>query len=367
MARPTAVKSDLLVDGSITSLHPPWEQEARWTDIPQVETTSPTRLPSQQRRSTPGNPLSSRLPTPKERIAFKTQTSRQRAFKPVTATFFGDLRYNLYTIWLFTFSDLKTIVGPKTAFGIVHAIYASEFGIPSLPLSSIASRIPVVLFWCWINLLPFAINNQRQDEAIVEDKLNKPWRPLPSARLSQRKAKLLVFSLYPTAILASSWIGGFYQSLALVVLGSLYNDWGGAEVNCMIRNLLNGAGYISFASGALSAAFGSQFTPTLALIKWLAVIFVVVATSVHSQDMYDQEGDSLRHRKTVPIVIGDARSRWTIAAAVGFWSVFCPWYIGTGNVYIVPPILGAIVMYRTLTKRTNSLAFEETAREEDKV
>ena len=186
----------------------------------------------------------------------------------------------------------------------------------------------------------------------MEDKLNKPWRPLPSRRISQRQAKLLMLSLYSSAVFASFRIGGLYQSLALVVLGFLYNDCGGADRSCIVRNLLNGAGYISFASGALSAAFGTQFTPTIALARWLAVIFAVVTTSVHSQDLYDQEGDILRHRNTVPLVLGGGRSRWTIAMAVSFWSAFCPWFMGVGTVYIVPPVLGIIVMYRTLMKTT---------------
>ncbi|KAL8836358.1 MAG: hypothetical protein Q9170_002931, partial [Blastenia crenularia] len=179
-----------------------------------------------------------------------------------------------------------------------------------------------------------------------------PWRPMPSGRLTQHQAKILMYTLYPVAVLTSSQIGGLYQSLALVVLGVVYNDLGGAEASCILRNLLNGAGYISFASGASSAAFGAEFMPTMALVKWLGVVFSVVATSVHSQDMYDQEGDSLRRRKTVPLVVGDGRSRWSIAAAVGFWSLFCPWYMDVGSVYFVPHLLGAVVIYRTLVKKT---------------
>lgn len=319
-----------------------------------TETISLTQSPTRQRLSTLDEPRSSRLLLPKEHVEFSSSASQLCTITTGTTSSFESLKYHIYTIWLFTFSDLKTVVGPKTFFGIVNAIFASQFGIPSLPSSSIGSRLPVVAFWCWINLLPFVISNQRQDAAIVEDKLNKPWRPLPSGRLSQHQAKLLMLTLYPIAILASSWIGGIYQSLAIVALGFLYNDCGGAEANCLVRNLLNGAGYISFTSGAMSAAFGSQFLPTPALVRWLAIVCLVVTTSVHIQDMSDQGGDRLRNRKTVPLVIGDELSRWTIAVAVGFWSVFCPWFTHTPSLYTAPPMLGAIVMYRTLTQKTVS-------------
>lgn len=78
-----------------------------------------------------------------------------------TATTLG---YHLYSIWLFTYSDIKTIIVPKTTFGTLCALAAPVFGFSAsytpTPVE-VLQRIPLTLLWVWINLLPFAIDNQR--------------------------------------------------------------------------------------------------------------------------------------------------------------------------------------------------------------
>ena len=98
----------------------------------------------------------------------------------------AQLQYYLYSIRLFTLSDLKTIVIPSTAFGLLHSLALSELG--TLPVETgvsvddaptLLSRLPLVALWAWINLLPFAIDNQRQPAAIQEDASNKPGARCP--------------------------------------------------------------------------------------------------------------------------------------------------------------------------------------------
>ncbi|KAF4629296.1 hypothetical protein G7Y89_g8849 [Cudoniella acicularis] len=140
--------------------------------------------------------------------------------------------FHLESIWLFTLSDLKTIVGPETSFGLISAISAQAFGLtPSSapPYGFILRRAWIVAFWTWINLLPFAIDNQRQPASIQEDMVNKPWRPMPSRRLTPKTAKTLMLGLYPIAVAVSFAFGGLTQCVALVLLGFWYNDYGGAD------------------------------------------------------------------------------------------------------------------------------------------
>ena len=265
--------------------------------------------------------------------------------------------YHAKTIWLFTYTDLKTIVGPETAFGILSALSGPILTTNQSPdFFGILSRIPRVAFWCWINLLPFAIDNQRQPEAIEEDGENKPWRSMPSGRLSETHAKWLMWSLYPAAILASLKLGGLKQCLALVLLGWWYNDRGGGDSSCITRNFINACGFLSYASGATEVASRSDlldnpFNPVA--WPWFLVIGAVVFTTVQTQDMYDQAGDSLRQRKTVPLVIGDYYARWSIAIAMIGWSVVCPtfWQLGPAT-YAMSTITGAVVISRTLTKKS---------------
>jgi len=89
--------------------------------------------------------------------------------------------YHVYSIWLFTFSDFKTIIAPSTAFSILHKLASPSFGVehdPETTTLRLVTQTATVAGWAWINLLPFAIDNQPQVNSIEEDRHNKPWRPL---------------------------------------------------------------------------------------------------------------------------------------------------------------------------------------------
>lgn len=114
-----------------------------------------------------------------------------------------------------------------------------------LPLPyQVLNKTPMVFLWIWVNLLPFAINNQRKPEAIQEDSLNKPWRTMPSQTLSPESAKHLMLFFYFIAILISGFFGNVLQCLVPVLLGHWYNDLRGADANYLIRNFINSCGFI---------------------------------------------------------------------------------------------------------------------------
>lgn len=239
--------------------------------------------------------------------------------------------FHARTLWLFTFSDLKTIVIPSTLFGITNSLLASQYRLaaanPHPGYLFPVGRWLLALLWVWINLLPFAINNQRGPLAIAEDRVNKPWRPMPSGRLSSQGAKTTMLVLYLVAQLCSAYItGGLRQSLGLVLLGVWYNNFGGGDCHPLIRNAINAMGYVCFTSGALEVALGTMlpFASSSSLLQWLCIIAGIIMTTVHTQDMYDQEGDGLRGRRTVPLVIGDVPARWTIALWMLVWGAVCP-------------------------------------------
>ena len=97
----------------------------------------------------------------------------------------------LHILYLFTASDIITIIVPKTFLGVIYA--SSPHVIADGPsLSSACRCAPVVLFWVWINLLPLDIMNQTDAPAIEEDRINKPWRPLPAGLVTMQQARMLV-------------------------------------------------------------------------------------------------------------------------------------------------------------------------------
>lgn len=48
--------------------------------------------------------------------------------------------------------------------------------------------------------------------------------------------------------------GGLRQNISLILLGSWYNNLGGADGHPFIRNAINALGYICLTSGAMEAA-----------------------------------------------------------------------------------------------------------------
>ncbi|KAL8786742.1 MAG: hypothetical protein Q9195_008076 [Heterodermia aff. obscurata] len=222
-------------------------------------------------------------------------------------------------------------------------------------------RVPLVVLWVWINLLPFTISNQRQPDAIKEDALNKPWRPIPAGRLTPGSAKRIMVFQYFIAVIASYLLGSLPQCLSLILLGYFYNDLNGGDLDCVLRNFINACGYTCFSSGAMQVVIGpfggSSSSSTSTLLRpwawWFALLACIVFSTVQAQDMYDQRGDAARNRKTLPLVLGDGPARWMIAIPTVVYSWLTPFLWKTSLLgYAFPVSLGTVIATRTLMIRT---------------
>ncbi|OPB45267.1 UbiA prenyltransferase [Trichoderma guizhouense] len=240
------------------------------------------------------------------------------------------LLYHLKTLFLFTKSDFKTVIAPQSIFAITAALSTTKlttahFGEGEFPdVWNIASRVPLMLAWIWVNLLVEDIANQRLEGSIVEDAINKPWRPLPSRRISSEQARdwLLVATV---ATMGLSILSGSYTaSITLMVFVWMYNDLDGSNSGIWIRNTLNAGGLMCFSWGALATLSGGELRPEG--FAWILVTGAIIMTTVHAQDLPDIEGDMARGRQTVPLLYGEAAARISLAAMVSFWSVACPFF-----------------------------------------
>ncbi|KAM0796883.1 UbiA prenyltransferase family-domain-containing protein [Usnea florida] len=262
--------------------------------------------------------------------------------------------FHLYTIWLFTCNDLKVIVYPETLVGIFNAMTGGLLTTNTTPdVSTILLRTPQVLLWNWINLLTFNIANQRLASSILEDSVNKPWRPLPSNRLSSDEARRLLLRLIPCGLLLSLFLGGLKESVTMLILTWMYNDLGGADENFIVRNLINAIGFICHGSGAtlIAAGFRDHEITSQAHI-WLTLIGGVIFTTLQVQDLPDMEGDAARGRRTLPLIYGEVVGRYSVAIAVLGWSFICPTFWKLGFLaYILPVMLGSLVAVRVLAMR----------------
>ncbi|KAI0532166.1 UbiA prenyltransferase family [Xylaria digitata] len=249
---------------------------------------------------------------------------------------FATTWHHAYSIWLFTFSDLKTIVFPQSFFGILTALSQNMAASKTHPTQDvgvntleIAPRVPLVFLWVYINLLPFEINNQRQAESVREDRLNKPWRTMPSGKWTPTQALYAMWFFYLAAGLVSWQMGGLRWSLSLMVLGCWYNNLGGSDINALVRNLINGLGYTCFGIGSVEIALNVPVNMTLStentmLCSWIIIVALVVMTTVQTQDMGDQKGDAQRGCCSLPLQVGDGPARWITATFMLIWAPLCP-------------------------------------------
>lgn len=284
-----------------------------------------------------------------------TQTNHGRTTQQSPRIGFN-LFYHVYTLWLFTFSDFKTVLLPSTGFAILAALSGPTLTTNSSPPPVVAllTRLPLVICWTWLTLLLVDISNQRQPKSIPEDRLNKPWRPVAAGRLSVVDARRLLFVAIPTVLVITRlWFAESFALTVTFIIGSyMYNDLGGADESSFIRNLLNAIGITCFAAGATRVIVGSSTALNDNAYPWLVIIGAIVTTTMQIQDMEDVEGDRIRGRVTVPLLIGDGPARWSIAILVSFWSLACPtyWRLELSG-YVLPIVCGFTIAARSLLLR----------------
>ncbi|POS80966.1 UbiA prenyltransferase [Diaporthe helianthi] len=269
------------------------------------------------------------------------------------------LWYKLETLYLFTKGDFKSIVVPHSIFAIsvvfskADLLHTAKYEFNP---GRILTRIPLMIFWLWIHLLVEDISNQRLPGGIAEDTLNKPWRPIPSGRLSAEEAQQILRVLVPLALLTSTVLSSSRPSATLMTLVWLYNDLDAANAGPMQRNMLNAAGLACFGWGALTTLIGSSEAVggNTVLICWIALTAAVVMTTIHAQDFPDVAGDKARGRKTIPLVFNEVLARATLAFLVLFWSVVCLvfWDVKSPMVWVAMLGMAGAMSLKTVLGRT---------------
>ena len=274
------------------------------------------------------------------------------------------LSFQAYTLYLFTCNNLNDIVVMGLVFGLLGAAASPVLGFNScVSIAEATNRVPKMLFWSRTNLLLFNLHNQRHRGAILEDRVNKPWRPLPSGRFTASEASYLMYAMYPMVLVSSFSSGGLGPCLLEGFCCLWYNEWGGAETP-ILKNLLNAAGFVCFLAGPLEIAVGAEsiINSTRASL-WLIMIGMVIFTTVHTQDFRDMEGDMLRNRLTVPRVIGDKPARYVVAISVILWSTLASvlWQVGILG-FLLPSSAGVLLISSLLrtepTPETDALAWK---------
>jgi len=153
---------------------------------------------------------------------------------------------------------------------------------------------------------------------VDEDAVNKPWRPIPSGRISVSSARKLRWFLLPACLLLSLRLGVPDAGLGLTVSILLHNEldlgrhWAG-------KNGLCGFGYAFFELGATRLA-GINRSLTMAQLAVVSSSALIVITTIHAQDFRDIEGDQQLGRATFPLIY-PYFSRHTMLPVLLGWSL----------------------------------------------
>lgn len=266
------------------------------------------------------------------------------------------LKYHAYTFWLFTVSDVPTTLIQTVLFGVAGASSGRLTTPPSsatAPPPSLAVRLLLVFLYTWLLLIVFQVGNQSTPGAPAEDRLNKPWRPIPAGRITRARAHGLVGPGLFLVLAAGFALGVFPEAALFAAATYAYTDLGGSEA-LTPRQAANGLLIASAGQAALKVAAWPAAL-TAAGHAWSGAHFGLAATTIQTMDFRDQAGDAAIGRQTLPLVMGDAPARWVTGMSVLFWTGLCPWLCDSGAWgYTLSAATGSVLVFNLLVYRTVS-------------
>ncbi|KAF8523827.1 UbiA prenyltransferase family-domain-containing protein [Gautieria morchelliformis] len=268
-----------------------------------------------------------------------TITNGYRHLHKVATSLVTEIAWHIHTLILFTYTDYKTIFCPITLFAAVAA-----------PVYSVPRMLHSIL-WIWVHLLQCNVSNQYK--SYDEDMINRPWRPIPSGRVSGNAAIRLRLCLVPICLGVSSFHGWdvVFASAGLTMTMILYDElqlaghWVG-------KNFCNVSGYLTFELGA-TKVMGQ--TTQLDTTAWRAMAFsaCVIFTTIQAQDFSDVEGDIKLGRTTFPIYAPSFSRLFTLFSMIA-WSVILGKYWVLGPITLISfCCLGTFVGWRYYNLRAS--------------
>lgn len=204
----------------------------------------------------------------------------QTVMSSITATTLRSALRHCGTAWLFTESDFKTLIFPVIVFATVVSPRPE-------PLA-----LTCTVCWLWFHLFQFNVSNQPYPAD--EDIVNKPWRPLPSGRISVEDSRflrwaLLVFCLGLSSIFS---LNLFMTSGVFTVLMILHDNLRHGH-HPIFRNSCNVAAYVTAGVGC-SLILSGETSLDGTSIKAFSCSALVILLTVHAQDVSDVNDGEIR-------------------------------------------------------------------------
>lgn len=168
--------------------------------------------------------------------------------------------------------------------------------------------------------------------------------------------------MYVLLVAVGLKVGGLLPCVLETIWNLWYNEWGGSS-NPFVKNLLNGLGISCLLAGPLEVATGrSIFSGEYEAVIWLSILTAAIATTSHTQDFRDMEGDKAAGRKTVPLVIGEDNAGLVVSLGVIIWTIIACQVWGAGWREAVLPLIGGTALIGNIsmnkTRRGNKLSWK---------
>lgn len=213
---------------------------------------------------------------------------------------FRRVAFEGHVVWALIYKDLPASVGIGVMWSVV-AWKATSGQLASLPRVVLESMLYFTVY-----VLPHCIANQIT--GVEEDRVNKPWRLLPSGKLTMRQMWSRLFVSFAVFLAVGLWLGVFFWALAWSVIVVL-NNFGSATNRWYVKDFWMGVGMFALMSPAWRLV--APITPES--VVWTTILSCAVFVLVPMQDLRDMPGDRARGRVTFPLAFGERVARGFLA------------------------------------------------------
>jgi 4-hydroxybenzoate polyprenyltransferase len=272
-------------------------------------------------------------------------------------------------IW-YEFSRPFTLLAP--ALGFASGSITAAGAAPAEPWSAAIVLYPLIGL-TMAAVLNAASNALNQIYDLEIDRVNKPKRPLPSARLSLRDAWTFTYATYAAA-LALAWFvqpAGRHECFWIVLAAAFITVLYSAPPFRTKRLGIWANVTIAIPRGVLLKVAGwSAVKTVVALEPWFigAIFGLFLLGASTTKDFADMEGDARGGCRTLPIIYGVRRAAWMISPSfvVPFLLIGVGTWLGilTGNPRLLMALSAVMTAYGLyvcylMLKRPEDLAVEE--------
>lgn len=201
----------------------------------------------------------------------RTTAEKQRRLSIMAAlrSAFSQLRDMLSLAHLITESNIKAFVTPTVLNGMLAVASGGVTAdIPSWP--DLAAALPKVALYIWLWDLYFDCSNQKDPGSIEEDRLNKPWRAIPSGRLSVEAAERWYVCSACIMPAVALWFGALPEAIAFMVETWVYDRLGGGST-WWGRSIINPLFFSTGQLGAIRVAAGTSTTVSKGGYEWCMI------------------------------------------------------------------------------------------------